>query len=259
MKKYLFIIIAMLFSKFIFCQNPCGSNFDLVTMQQLNPIEYANYLNHKNFITSYLANQASTNQRLINNDGIITIPVVVHVLHCGENIGVGRNISAAQIQSQIDVLNEDFRRLNLDKVNTPSAFASLASDFGIEFKLACINPAGGYTDGIVRVNTNITNYKVVPAPFTFQDEIATGIKVAGTGSLPWPTDKYLNIWVCDIKSTQNYPAAAYGTFPYLYPSRPQYDGVVVTYKKFGRINFGQIIVSTGRTATHEVRNASNLR
>lgn len=38
---------------------------------------------------------------------IITIPVVVHILHEGEPIGTGTNISIAQIHSQINVLNQD--------------------------------------------------------------------------------------------------------------------------------------------------------
>lgn len=43
---------------------------------------------------------------------------VVHVLDNGNPIGQGGNLSVAQIQSQIDVLNEDFRKLNADRVNT---------------------------------------------------------------------------------------------------------------------------------------------
>src|SRR5690606_22397748 len=54
------------------------------------------------------------------------IPVVVHVIHNGEAVGVGRNISDAQILSQLEVLNNDFKRLNTDAVNTPAEFTPVA-------------------------------------------------------------------------------------------------------------------------------------
>jgi hypothetical protein len=46
-------------------------------------------------------------------DGIISIPVVVHVVYNT----TAENVSTAQVQSQIDILNEDFRRLNADADN----------------------------------------------------------------------------------------------------------------------------------------------
>ncbi|KRO70180.1 MAG: hypothetical protein ABR81_05415 [Cryomorphaceae bacterium BACL11 MAG-121128-bin16] len=51
---------------------------------------------------------------------IITIPVVVHVVWNTS----AQNISDAQIQSQIDVLNKDYRRTNIDVINTPNSLAS---------------------------------------------------------------------------------------------------------------------------------------
>ena len=59
---------------------------------------------------------------------VITIPVVVHVIHFGEPIGTGRNISDAQILSQIDVLNRDFRRDNMDIFTVPAAFRGVSDD-----------------------------------------------------------------------------------------------------------------------------------
>jgi hypothetical protein len=56
-------------------------------------------------------------QQLIQNQasaiigGVYYIPVVVHVIHNGEAVGTGTNVSFAAIQSQIDVLNEDFRKI----------------------------------------------------------------------------------------------------------------------------------------------------
>src|SRR6478735_757319 len=68
---------------------------------------------------------------------VVNIPVVVHVLYNTTS----QNISDAQVKSQIDVLNEDFRKLNADRTNVPSAFAGLASDVEINFCLASKNPS----------------------------------------------------------------------------------------------------------------------
>ena len=76
---------------------------------------------------------------------VITIPVVVHVLYRNST----ENISVAQIQSQLDVLNEDFRRTNSDADNRWSQ----AADTQIEFCLSTVNPSGNATSGITRKQT----------------------------------------------------------------------------------------------------------
>jgi len=43
---------------------------------------------------------------------IYKMPVVVHVIHLGEAVRTGSNISDAQIQSAITILNEDFRKIS---------------------------------------------------------------------------------------------------------------------------------------------------
>ena len=54
----------------------------------------------------YIASEPQQPHGLTNN--VITIPVVVHIVYRT----AAENISDAQVQSQIQVLNEDFRRLN---------------------------------------------------------------------------------------------------------------------------------------------------
>lgn len=41
---------------------------------------------------------------------VVSLPVVIHVVHNGEPIGVGPNISTERVKRQIEILNEDFRR-----------------------------------------------------------------------------------------------------------------------------------------------------
>ena len=66
--------------------------------------------------TQAYINNTDENSRV---DGIITIPVVVHIIYGNST----ENISDAQIQSQMQVLNDDFRRLNSDADNTWSQAA----------------------------------------------------------------------------------------------------------------------------------------
>ena len=81
---------------------------------------------------------------------LVTIPVVVHVLW---NDPI-ENISAAQIQSQIDILNEDFRLLNSDSLDSSHPFWQFTADTEIEFCLATRDPNGNATSGITRTYTD---------------------------------------------------------------------------------------------------------
>jgi hypothetical protein len=103
MKFITSLFIAILFSLSAIGQGRnCPSIVDLTQMQTQDPARYQRFMNLENFTANYIANQNNPNQRLIDPNGIIIIPVVVHVLHRGEAEGTGRNISFAQIQSQID-------------------------------------------------------------------------------------------------------------------------------------------------------------
>ena len=257
MKKIILFLTFFIITSSLFSQRVCPTTADLILMQQEDPARYASFMNLENFIATTIVNQGTTNQRLINANGIITIPVVVHVLHRGENIGTGRNISIAQIQSQIDVLNEDFRRLNPNSANTPAGFLPIAADYGFEFKLACTDPNGLSTDGIVRKQTNKSSYEFLFANGTTQlpDEVAMSIKVGASGSEPWPTDRYFNIWVCSFSGG----TLGYGTFPADFAARPNFDGIVVHTTAFGRVGNVETPFNGGRTATHEVGHWLDLR
>src|SRR3954452_23145169 len=61
--------------------------------------------------------------------GPTVIPVVVHVIHRGGP----ENISDAQIQTQIDVLNRDYRKTNPDTSKVPAPFKPLVADAFVEF------------------------------------------------------------------------------------------------------------------------------
>ena len=168
---------------------------------------------------------------------IITIPVVVHVVYYNST----QNISTSQIQSQIDILNEDFRRLNANATNTPSAFQSVAADCEIEFCLATVDPNGNSTTGITRTST-------YQSSFSANDNV----KFTYSGGIDaWNTSDYLNIWVCNLSNF-----LGYAQFP---GGNSSTDGIVCNYAYFGNIGTATYPFHLGRTATHEVGHYLNLR
>jgi hypothetical protein len=110
-----------------FSQRDCGSTFNKAEVEVNDPQQYSRFLQHEQHVNNYKTISTS-NARLINPNGLIIIPVVFHVIHKGETIGTGINVSDEVLQRQISILNEDFRRLNADRINTPAAFVPEATD-----------------------------------------------------------------------------------------------------------------------------------
>lgn len=187
-------------------------------------------------------------------DTIYRIPVVFHVVYKG----AAQNVSTSLLQSQIDVLNEDYRRLNADTSNTRAIFKDRAADIGFEFFLATIDPDGNPTSGITRTPTTAT--------FNFFNLDAMKSDASG-GKDAWNTEEYLNIWVCDLGGLIlgfAYPPAAAPNWPAgQLPSSPDLSGVVIHYEVIGRNNplaVGQLaIADQGRTCVHEVGHFWGLR
>lgn len=71
-----------------------------------------------------------------------SIPYIVHIIHDGEAIGVGDNISDAKVYAQMSQINDDFQRMNSDAGNTPAAFTGVAGSIDIEFVPAIIDNNG---------------------------------------------------------------------------------------------------------------------
>ena len=176
----------------------------------------------------YISNQHTGDR------SVITIPVVVHVIF---RAFIGEDISDEQIQSQIDILNNDFRKLNADINQVPGAFAFLADDCEINFCLAKQDPNGCSTTGIER------REKLGFAGYDWTD---ASMKFYSLGGLDtWDRDKYLNIWVCGL----NGDVLGFATFP---GGGPDGDGVVVQPGNFGATGSVFAPYNKGRTATHEI-------
>jgi hypothetical protein len=188
---------------------------------------------------------------------VYRIPVIVHVMHYGEPIGTGTNISAAQIQSQIEVLNEDFRRLNPDRTETVAQFTGVAGDSGIEFYLAQLDSSGNRLPerGIIR-------RLIERRPFWTNETFDAEIKP----STIWDPSRYLNIWVIDSLRLNNQTGIGYAQFPDLSGLdglQPQgglalTDGIVIRYNRIGSFNKVEVPqlargpYNLGRTLTHEM-------
>jgi hypothetical protein len=183
---------------------------------------------------------------------IYQIPVVVHVIHNGEAVGTGRNISDAQILSQISVLNKDYQRLNSDASNTPAEFQGLAGSIDVEFVLAKQDPEGFATTGIVRVQGPQQSWSI-------NDNYE--LKALSY----WPAEDYLNIWVCNLTGILGYSQFPVSGLPGLENSSDNRltDGIVIAYNAFGSEDDGAFDLLSkyrkGRTTTHEVGHFLGLR
>ena len=169
---------------------------------------------------------------------LITIPTVVHVVYRSES----ENISDAQVKSQIKSLNDDFRAKNTDKSKVPAVWKGLVTDSKVQFALATKSPRGKKTTGITRTATTVGSFG--------PDDTVKSKQTGGVN--PWPTQRYLNMWVCSLGGG----LLGYGQFP---GGPAATDGVVILNTAFGTKGTAAAPFNKGRTATHEVGHFLNLR
>ena len=159
-----------------------------------------------------------------DNLGIVNIPVYVHVVYSNSQ----QNISDQQINSQIAVLNDDFRAANNDVSNTPSEFADVVADSEISFTLA----------GVARHSNSRSEWGT-------RDDVKYAYP-------PVSPSNTLNIWVANIGGG----ILGYAQFP---GGPSTTDGVVISPQYFGNTGYVSAPYNEGRTATHEVGHYLNLR
>lgn len=200
------------------------------------------------------------------DEEVYQIPVVFHVVWKE----AAQNLADSVIFSQLEVLNEDYRRLNANASETRDEFLPVAADTGIEFVLAEFDPEGNPTDGIVRVETDRDGFALdLFGSANSLDEVKSS---ATGGSDAWNTDQYLNIWICNIEASilgqifgLAYPPAGVPNWPdgSAAPS-DDVSGVIVHYTTVGRNNpsaddDGVDGNDQGRTMVHEVGHYLGLR
>jgi hypothetical protein len=207
-------------------QRQCASYEVLQQQLQADP-GLAERMNSIERFTRDFINNPNSSRTLPN--GTIEIPVVVNVLYKT----AAQNISLAQIQSQITVLNQDYAATNSDYSNTPSVFQSVASgDIKVRFVL----------DQVIRKETKKTSWKTNDA-----------MKKNQQGGIdPTSPATKLNLWVCNLSGG----ILGYAQFP---GGNPATDGVVIDDNAMGNTGTAAAPFDKGRTATHEVGHWLNLR
>lgn len=231
------VFVCLCLHSSIFAQSGedfCGEDYLLKKNIERNPDYLKEYQQKLQQLND--AVEKFKSQKIINPGAaqIIEIPIVFHVVYNTDE----ENISDEQIYSQIEILNNDYRRTNSDKNNTPIAFHEEACDTRIQFCLAKIDPNGKSTNGIVRVSTNEEDF--IPGE--------EKMKQINTGSASWDVNKYLNIWICDIKESEKILGYALTMSTPLSPN----DGVVVDYRCVGNIGDLYNNYNKGRVCTHEI-------
>lgn len=182
--------------------------------------------------------------------GIITIPVVVHVIHNGDAYGTNENITDEQVESQITVMSQDFRKMS----GTPGFGTGV--DTQVQFVLAKVDVNGNPTNGINRVNLCEASWSTA--------DIDSYVKPTTI----WDPTQYMNMWSVNFSDGT---LLGYAQFPDasglagLNPSggAANTDGVVAGYRFFGSSDLATGSFSApydkGRTMTHEVGHWIGLR
>ena len=264
MKKNYIIIVLLFLSNLSFSQVVrCYSDEMEVERKNQFP-QLESRAQFEEWINSEI--NAPNQNRIIG--GVFQIPVVFQVIHNGEAVGSGSNLSYAAIQSQLDVLNEDFRKmLGTNGYNTNP----VGADTEIEFCMAKRRPDGSAfpngEDGVNRISRSTAGFSAPPfsttyidatiKPYTFNNGTATATR-------GWHPGKYMNIWLCDISGGilgyAQFPESPLGGMG-CGATATATDGVVFLYNSIGKSAVTGFAgpYNEGRTATHEIGHWLGLR
>ena len=241
--KQLFAFLILVFCVLKGYAQPCG--FDAVQQNLLktNPLYKTIQRESEKKLKALLANK----DFLKVEAPVYTIPVVVHVIHNGEAVGTGTNISDAQIQSAITSLTQYYR-----------GTLGTSMDGELDFQLARLDPNCNATSGIVRVNgSSVANYStlgITVAPMASNEAAVKSLSNWG--------DQYYNIWVVN-EINDNGGGAGIQGFAYL--SAPvSIDGTVILassmgYDPGGSLGYGlKSYTNLNTTLAHEIGHALGL-
>jgi hypothetical protein len=193
--------------------------------------------------------------------GVVTLPIVFHVLHSGQSVGNGLNISSALINAQLEQINDDFRR----KPGTAGFNTNpVGADLEIEFCMAVVDPQGNLLaePGIDRINAPSIGLQAPGYTTNYMDNQVKPVTI-------WDPERYVNVWITPINlfffnvlGYAQFPSAS--GLPGLNANEglAQTDGVVVTTESVGSISLPNPAggaTGAGRTLTHELGHFFGLR
>ena len=218
----------------------CHENYRLEQMRLREPEMYQQYIAGRQQLEVETQNYVAP-----KSDIVYIVPIVFHVIHNGGP----ENISDEQIYDAVQILNRDFRRLNVDADNVQPLFQGMPKDASIEFRLATIAPNGDCFKGITRTLTSLTN-----DGSDGQAQLNTAFFGNDVYQGTWSHTNYLNILVArNIGGAAGYtyrPSSWGGTSVY-------YNSIWMLQNYTGSI--GTSSVGTSRTLTHEVGHWLNLK
>ncbi len=224
--------------------------------------EWDKWFNAK--VEAYKAEQAKQKRPPIT----ITIPVVVHVLHGGVQLGVFPNVTSNQINSQLKILNDDFagKGYNSGALAATGFSAVGAADTKITFCMAQFDPQGNALPepGIDRVDYSSLGWQnpnSYGSPSSFQVFMDGTVKPATI----WDPTQYFNIWISDVNP--NAYLLGYASFPagtglsglFSNFGSALTDGIWIWTRAFGNTGFVDPTYNKGRTAVHETGHWLGLR
>jgi hypothetical protein len=228
--RKLLSLLFLLFGFNVFSQNviPCVTDELYIKSVEANPA-----IKIEEERGNQLAREFASKFNLAKKGTVIYVPVVFHVIHKNSF----ENITQAQINDCIRILNEDFRKM----AGTPGGVSTdpRSADAEIEFRLAQFDPNGNPTDGVNRIlnATETDNAKDQTKALSY-----------------WDSNKYFNVWVVNfINNDGGQPGSlilGYAQFPNTRSFKPTTDGILLRADQVGKIGLGQSS-QAGRTVTHE--------
>lgn len=249
MKKIMLLVLCgMMLGNAAIAQRQCGAEMIKDNLINRDPANAAKLIHRSVQIKAQTEAYTTTYEgaKLKTTSGV-TIPVVFHIiLTSAQQTQIGGTTGIIQrLQSQLNVLNEDFEKRNTDTNLIPTAFKPLAANTQIQYGLAHRKPDGTSTPGyqIITTTTNTFVFPAINAKTTSQG-----------GADAWDPNRYLNIWVLNLGGALlgfTVPRSLVG-MGYSF----QELGVVLNFGAFGkRSSQLQYFLSgydRGRTLTHEV-------
>lgn len=172
----------------------CGAHFQSDPDQPF----YRQSLRYQSFLGDRLQHKKRMGEAyaIPGVESVYEVPLVIHILHLGEQVGTGTNLSDADIDKTVNALNEYFR-------NIGKYFNTDHRDIGVQFVLAKRNTSFKEFSGILRYeassygNSNEFSYSEAI------DELTN----------PYPTRGYINVWLVPTIKART---AGYAYLPHVY-------------------------------------------
>ncbi len=239
---HLFFIL-LLSNNFLVAQSICGfdKSHQNLLISDIDYVKAVDYNEKK--IQEYIAKHplpVIPNEVTNSQSAIYIIPVVIHVMHTGDQEGSIYNPSKEQLLGAIDYLNKVY--------NGTYPGTQGAGDLQIQFELAKRTPSSDCTDGINRVNaSSLPNY----VDYGVNQETNSGCTESELKNLSrWNTDDYYNIWVVNkIDGEDGTLGQFIAGFAYFPGSPSSLDGTVMLATQ---------MIAGQKTLPHEIGHALNL-